>query len=80
MSQVIFACGYDEAILGLAGEKVIYDIFHCGKVPRNTKDQVKEAQRIVRLRKTLNDAIEGENYEEGARIRDELKQLESEMS
>jgi protein arginine kinase activator len=61
-------------------EKVHNSLFHCGKVPRNTKDQVKEAQRIVRLRKTLNDAIEGENYEEAARIRDELKNLENEMS
>jgi len=60
-------------------EKVHNSLFHCGKVPCNTQDQVKDAQKIVRLRKSLNEAVESEDYEAAARIRDELKQYEEKI-
>lgn len=57
-------------------EKVHNSLFHCGKVPGNSQEQMKDAQQIVKLRKNLNDAVEGEDYETAARLRDELRQLE----
>jgi protein arginine kinase activator len=60
-------------------EKVHNSLFHCGKVPQNSQEQVKDAQKIIRLRKSLKEAVENEEYEKAANLRDDLKKHELEI-
>jgi protein arginine kinase activator len=51
---------------------------HVGKVPRKKKTQETERQvTSMRLRRELQKAIDAENYEQAARLRDQLKTLEN---
>ncbi len=49
---------------------------HSGKVPRRAGEQVKRRRHLEQLRKLLNQAVATEQYEEAARLRDEIRQLE----
>lgn len=49
---------------------------HTGKVPRRAGEQVKRRRHLEQLRKQLNHAVATEQYEEAARLRDEIRQLE----
>ena len=51
---------------------------HVGKVPVTAEDTVRRQTGLMRLRNELQDAIEQENYERAARVRDEIRTLESE--
>jgi len=53
------------------------DTAHTGKVPENFQAEKAYGDQIDRLQRQLAHSIEHENYEEAARIRDELRQLES---
>jgi protein arginine kinase activator len=49
---------------------------HCGKAPRRLP-QTKQAQsELIHLRKQLQQAVTREAYEEAARLRDRIRQLE----
>lgn len=49
---------------------------HIGKVPRRAgADEVRQ-QQLLQLRKRLNDAVESEDYELAARLRDEVRETE----
>ncbi|NCA81537.1 MAG: hypothetical protein EOM72_02150 [Opitutae bacterium] len=48
---------------------------HLGKVPRRASDQMKTSVEQVRLRRELDKAVAGENYEQAARLRDQIKSL-----
>ncbi len=50
---------------------------HLGKIPAASKSRVQFEQSVSQLRSQLQGAIEEENYEDAARIRDQLKELES---
>jgi protein arginine kinase activator len=50
---------------------------HLGKIPAGSKSRVQFEQSMSQLRSQLQGAIEQENYEDAARIRDQLKELES---
>ncbi len=52
------------------------DIEYRGKIPENVPRQVKLEKSISDLRKRLKREIIVENFEEAARIRDEIRQLE----
>jgi len=57
-------------------ENIHGEVKHCGKVPRRGQ-QNKEAQNeLVQLRQRLKQAVTREDYEEAARLRDGIKQLE----
>ncbi len=47
---------------------------HEGKVPVKGSDKMGTATSLLTMRKALADAIASENYEEAARIRDEIQQ------
>jgi len=51
---------------------------HVGKVPVTAEDTVRKQAGLVRLRQELQDAIDQENYERAASVRDEIQALESE--
>lgn len=51
-------------------------IKHLGKIPAGSKVRVQFEQSMSQLQTKLQDSIEQEDYEEAARIRDQLKDLE----
>ena len=51
---------------------------HTGKVPVRGEAKLAEKQRVVTLRQELQAAIQEENFERAAQLRDEIKQLEQE--
>lgn len=50
---------------------------HVGKSPRSTGTQRTTEQEINRLRRQLDEAVAGEDYERAASIRDRLRKLET---
>jgi protein arginine kinase activator len=49
---------------------------HIGKTPRRQPHGLGQRQELTKLRKQLQDAINGEKYEEAARLRDQIRKLE----
>lgn len=49
---------------------------HIGKAPRRAGGSIDRRQRIVAIRKQLSDAIEAEQYERAAALRDQLLEVE----
>jgi protein arginine kinase activator len=50
---------------------------HLGKVPPGAGKDIEHQAGLVKLRRELQDAIDQENYERAAAVRDQLKRLES---
>lgn len=49
---------------------------HCGKTPRRLPQNKQTQSELIQLRKQLHQAVTKEAYEEAARIRDKIRQLE----
>ena len=49
---------------------------HCGKTPRRLPQSKQTQSELVQLRKQLMSAVHKEAYEEAAKIRDRIRQLE----
>lgn len=49
---------------------------HTGKVPVRGEAKLAEKQRVVVLRQELQVAIQAEDFERAAQLRDEIKKLE----
>lgn len=60
-------------------KKVHGSITHTGKVPRRTGGKVRIRKEIQDLRNQLQQAIQKENYEQAADLRDKIRQLEKEL-
>ena len=50
---------------------------HVGKVPSKVDRRVRKQTDLLRLRRELKDAVEQENYELAAKLRDRIESLES---
>jgi len=50
---------------------------HVGKVPPTEGTTVQRQTGLQRLRRELQDAVEQENYEQAARVRDQIRQMET---
>lgn len=50
---------------------------HCGKIPRRVATPVRAKIDLVRLRRQLKMAVDAEEYENAARLRDEIERLEA---
>lgn len=48
---------------------------HLGKVPKRASDGLKNSVELARLRRELDQAVAGENYEQAAKLRDQIKAL-----
>jgi protein arginine kinase activator len=53
---------------------------HVGKVPESLRQTRDLSDRLLALQKKLNKAIEEENFEQAARLRDEVKQMSAQLS
>lgn len=49
---------------------------HCGKVPTTAESTIRRRTGLLRLRRQLKEAVAAENYEQAARVRDEIETLE----
>jgi len=49
---------------------------HCGKIPKRAGSSLERQQHLTTLRQSLQRAIEHEQYEDAARLRDEIASLE----
>ena len=58
-------------------ESVHSDTQHVGKCPPKISTESREHYELFRLRNDLKAAVDNESYEEAARLRDQIKQLES---
>lgn len=60
-------------------ENIHGEIQHCGKLPRRAPDSSRRQHQLIRLRSELKLAIEDEDYEQAAKLRDEIQEVESEL-
>lgn len=51
---------------------------HLGKVPRRASARMKNSVELARLRRELDRAVAGEDYEQAAKLRDQIKALPAE--
>lgn len=66
---------YDELLPSL--RKIHGKTHHVGKVPNCADDKTKAGYEINDLKKKLDDAVENEEFEKAAEIRDKIKSLEN---
>jgi protein arginine kinase activator len=57
-------------------ENIHGDLKHCGKTPRRYPQTKKAEAELVQLRTRLKRAVDREDYEEAAKLRDQIKTLE----
>jgi protein arginine kinase activator len=50
---------------------------HCGKIPSKAPQQTQQQVKLTKLRQQLEAAVRQEDYESAAKLRDEIKQIES---
>ncbi len=66
---------YDDLLPSL--RKIHGKTRHVGRVPHSADEGTKASYQITDLKKKLEEAIENENYEDAAKIRDEIKAIEA---
>lgn len=69
-----------EAELTPLLENIHGEIRHTGKFPKRAPQASQHQYRLIRLRNDLRESVENEEYEESARLRDEIQQLEAELT
>lgn len=52
---------------------------HAGKVPKRTGGLARKRHDLEAMRRQLQAAVQGERYEEAAKLRDRIKQMEQEL-
>jgi protein arginine kinase activator len=77
----LLGCANDYEIFGDSLEPIIEknqggNTVHKGKVPDNTPEDSKKQIEILNLRRELEDAVESEDYENAAKIRDRIEHLQ----
>ena len=74
-----FGCANDykvfEGPLAPLLERIQHDTRHVGKVPHRAGAELEKENELIRLRRDLERAVQREEYEEAARLRDEIRGL-----
>lgn len=60
-------------------ENIHGELRHAGKFPKRAPDASQRQYRLIKLRNELRMAVEDEEYETAARLRDEIQSLEDEL-
>jgi protein arginine kinase activator len=61
-------------------ENIHNETHHCGKFPRRSPDDSQKRYQLIKLRNDLRLAVAEESYEEAARLRDQIQDLENQLS
>ncbi|MFO1041504.1 MAG: UvrB/UvrC motif-containing protein [Planctomycetaceae bacterium] len=67
---------FEDELLPLL-ENIHGETEHCGKIPKRAPDSSQQQFRLIKLRSELRSAVEEERYEDAARIRDEIRHVET---
>lgn len=67
---------FEDELLPLL-ENIHGETEHCGKVPKRAPDSSQRQFQLIKLRGELRTAVEEERYEDAARIRDAIRQVET---
>jgi len=60
-------------------ESIHNETQHIGKIPRQIPDVSRRQYELIRLRNELKAAVQNEQYEEAARLRDQIRTTEAEL-
>jgi len=69
---------FEKLLLPLI-KRVQRDMRHVGKVPSRTSGEAKQAFELRELQERLRKSIQSETFEEAARLRDQIQQLEGKL-
>ena len=58
-------------------EKVHGGMEHTGKLPTHASQSQRKQRQMMALRRLLREAVDREDYEEAARLRDQIKEMET---
>ena len=77
--EPVLGCPYDyevfeKSLLPLIGKAQGGGTRHCGKIPSKTPADTKKQIELMRLRQQLETAVEAEEYETAAELRDKIDQ------
>lgn len=61
-------------------ENIHSETEHIGKCPKRAPDSSQRQYELIRLRKELQSAVDSEQYETAAELRDQIASIESELS
>lgn len=67
---------FEDELLPLL-ENIHGETEHCGKIPKRAPDSSQQQFRLIKLRSELRSAVDEERYEDAARIRDEIRLVET---
>ncbi len=70
---------FEEELLPLL-ENIHGDTRHCGKFPQRAPDDNHKQYQMIKLRNELRQAVAEESYEQAARLRDQIQELETDAS
>ena len=79
--EAVLGCPYDYEIFGKSLLPLIEKAHdgkttHCGKIPSKTSEDSKKQIELITLRQQLEAAVQNEDYEQAAELRDKIKQAE----
>jgi protein arginine kinase activator len=79
--EAVLGCPYDyelfeESLLPLIKKAHDGKTVHCGKVPSRTTPDAKKQIDLLNMQRKLSEAIQSEDYETAARLRDEIANRE----
>jgi len=79
--DAVLGCPYDyeifeKSLLPLIKKAHDGKTTHCGKIPSRVPKNAKKQIELVNLRQQLNEAVQREDYEQAAKLRDKINQLE----
>lgn len=67
---------FEDELLPLL-ENIHGETEHCGKIPKRAPDSSQQQFRLIKLRSELRLAVDEERYEDAARLRDEIRNVET---
>ncbi len=70
---------FEEELMPLL-ENIHGETQHTGKFPKRAPDASRRQYQLIKLRSRLRTAVEEEVYEEAAKLRDEIQDLEAELN
>jgi protein arginine kinase activator len=79
--EAVLGCPYDYEVFEKPLRRLIKKAHngkttHCGKVPSKTSEGTKKQIHLITLRQQLEEAVQSEDYELAAKLRDKIKKYE----
>lgn len=70
---------FEEELIPLL-ENIHGETQHTGKFPKRAPEASRRQHELIQLRNQLRTAVEAESYEEAARLRDQIQEMESSLT